>query len=212
MIEDLEEAIIEGARAVIDSDDHDLPAGARHAIWSCLGDHASKEGPVTLGQIRRYELAKITVRKVLPFWQKYFSAEKIEEILVKGDDVLAGRLSRADARKLYEKYQACDEDLLSGPESTEDAANAVLVCSAATGALYVALWDERFNSWELDPKLPNNSIDPFEFDAALTASIVYANGGPWDRGSDPIKRRDFWLWWLKEAVPAAAAVSAAPKK
>jgi hypothetical protein len=212
MIDDLEEAIIEGARAVIDSDDHDLPLGLRQAIWSCLGDHASREGPVTLGQIRRHELAKIAVRKVLPFWQKHFPVGKIEEILAKGDDVLAGRLSRSAARKLFEEYQACDESLMSGPESTADAANALLVCAAATGALYVALWDERFSSWEIDSSLPNNSIDAFDFDTALTASIVYANGGPWDKSADPIKRRDFWLWWLKEAVPAAAAISAAPKK
>jgi len=212
MQDDLEEAIIEGARAVIDSDDHDLPLGARHAIWSCLGDHTSREGPVTLGQIRRYELAKLSVRKVLPLWQKHFPAGKIEEMLARGDEVLAGRLARAAARKLYEDYQTYEQELLSGPEVGAEAANAMAVCAAAIGAFYVALWDERFSSWEIDPKLPNNSLDPFDFDAALTASIVYAEGGPWDKGSDPIKRRDFWLWWLKEAVPAATAISAAPKK
>jgi hypothetical protein len=211
MSEELEEAIIEGARVVIDSDDHDLPVGLRQAIWDCLGDHASKEGPVTLGQIRRYILAKIAVRKVLPFWQKQFPAEKIEEILAKGDQVLTGRLSRADARKLYEDYQTYEHGLLSDPDSTADA-NAIAVCTAAIGAFYVALWDERFSSWEIDPKLPNSSIDPFDFDAVLTASIICANGGPWDKGCDPVKRRDFWLWWLKEAVPAAAKVSGVPKK
>ena len=212
MSDELEEAIIEGARAVIDSDDHDLPVGMRQAIWDCLGPHASKEGPVTLGQIRRYGLAKIAVRKVLPLWKAHFPADKIEEMLAKGDDVLAGRLPRAHARKLYEDYQTYEQEMMSGPEVGAEAANALAVCAAAIAAYYVALWDERFSSWEIDATLPNNSIDPFDFDAALTAAIVYANGGPWDRGSDKIKRREFWLWWLKEAVPAAAAVSAAPKK
>jgi len=211
MTEDLEEAIIEGARVVIDSDDHDLPLGLRQSIWACLGDHASREGPVTLGQRRRYALAKTAVRKVLPAWEKHFPAAKIEEMLAKGDDVLAGRLPRTEARKLHEEYQAYEHGLLSDPDSPADA-NAIAVCTAAVAAFYVALWDERFNSWEIDARLPNNSLDPFDFDAALTAAIIAANGGPWDRESNKIKRREFWLWWLKEAVPAAAGISAAPQK
>lgn len=40
-------------------------------------------------------------------------------------------------------------------------------------------------------------------DAAYYASVAYAGGNPTDPISDADRRRQFWSWYLAEAVPAA---------
>ena len=40
-------------------------------------------------------------------------------------------------------------------------------------------------------------------DAACYASVAYAAGAPADASSDADRRRDFWFWYLTDALPAA---------
>ena len=44
-------------------------------------------------------------------------------------------------------------------------------------------------------------IDPDDMDASFFAASVYANGAVWNLESGPLLRREFWEWWLKQAVP-----------
>jgi len=40
-------------------------------------------------------------------------------------------------------------------------------------------------------------------DSSFFAAAAYAGGAVWDSDSDSLKRREFWEWWLNEAVPMA---------
>jgi len=40
-------------------------------------------------------------------------------------------------------------------------------------------------------------------DGPLYACAAYSGDLPWGKRSDPVKRREFWDWWLREAAPAA---------
>jgi hypothetical protein len=49
----------------------------------------------------------------------------------------------------------------------------------------------------------DDQVSPEEHDGSYMASVALAGGSPWTPGSDPARRREFWQWWLREAVPAA---------
>ncbi len=158
---------------------------------------------MTEGKQRRYKLAKSSVLKVVPFWQKYYPLDKITEILHTAEEFLQGRISHAQAYESFLENQSFADNLDGG--KNWERVNSHIVCYAALDALFTALYDERYDPQNIDPLRPNDSIDAFDFDAPLSASLVYAEGGVWDKVSNPIKRREFWLWWLKDAVIDAAS-------
>lgn len=44
----------------------------------------------------------------------------------------------------------------------------------------------------------------YDKDSSFFAAIACSSGAPWDPAPRSDARRTFWLWWLDEAVPAAA--------
>ena len=82
---------------------------------------------------------------------------------------------------------------------------AAAVGYSALEALSVAVQDEAFDERAVDLASSDADLDADEIDAALSASVAYANGAILYPGSDHVRRREFWEWWLKEAVPAAWA-------
>ena len=46
-------------------------------------------------------------------------------------------------------------------------------------------------------------LAPHQWDASLYASAAYAGGFAWEEQSDKLRRREFWQWYLSEAVPSA---------
>lgn len=49
----------------------------------------------------------------------------------------------------------------------------------------------------------DDEVIPEFRDASYYASVAYSAGGPSDPNSDLERRRQFWTWYLTEAVPAA---------
>ena len=50
---------------------------------------------------------------------------------------------------------------------------------------------------------PEIEIDPDEWTACFFASATYCGGASWEQGiGDDLKRREFWEWFLDEAVPS----------
>jgi hypothetical protein len=73
---------------------------------------------------------------------------------------------------------------------------------AVIRAATISLHDETFIVFNDEQDLDEN-YDPYDWDAAYHTSIACANGGPWDASSNVEKRREFWLWYINEAVPKA---------
>jgi len=72
---------------------------------------------------------------------------------------------------------------------------------AAVEALLVALGTERFGR-SINRYMTDAELDPFSTDSAAWAAAALA-GPVWDRDSSDDKRKEFWEWWLSEAIEMA---------
>jgi hypothetical protein len=77
---------------------------------------------------------------------------------------------------------------------------------AANEALFEALGSYRISRepepYEEIDEEADADIDPWSSDTARWAVNSYAGGGS-DEDSNLAKRKEFWEWWLREAIPAA---------
>jgi hypothetical protein len=53
---------------------------------------------------------------------------------------------------------------------------------------------------------PETELDMEEWDASFHGSIAYSGGAVWDEGGgNPVKRREYWEWFFREAIPQAVS-------
>jgi Immunity protein Imm5 len=83
----------------------------------------------------------------------------------------------------------------------EEVGNVEYAGWAAVAAVVVAGCDEDLS--DPDSDLDDLDVEVTSWSNAYAASVAYANGAPSQPGSDVSHRREFWTWWLDEAVPAA---------
>ena len=193
-------AIDHCARAVLNSDSHDLPLGARQWIWTCLGIKDRIRGIASVGHYRRYRLARCSVGKIIPIWlTKYPDAKLIEDMIASSQKIMERAISLDEGIRQFEKYQFL-EGSLPTPKGDYAHARANAVALVASRLVFTAIYDEEFDEESINVSLSNRTLDGFTYDVALGACCVYANGAEGNRDSDPMRRREFWLWWLKEAA------------
>ena len=109
------------------------------------------------------------------------------------------RLDRVAARRSLGRLKAdLDGKFLLG-EASFRAVYAGFSCWATAGEV-VSPADDGLSSAisELD-------LSPEDWDACFFASLAVSGGATWDRIGDPEARREFWRWYLEEAVPRAFA-------
>ena len=121
--------------------------------------------------------------------------------------IVSGRLPVLQARRLYEKgWLHMDNVSAELYDAGGHNQTAALAGYAACRALAVALYDETFS--RSDTGAEPHWSEPYLLDPAEHASAAYAGGHPGDPSSDPEKRRAYWLWYCRHAVPGV--LSAAP--
>lgn len=195
----LERLINESLSIVDNHPQHDLPLGYRHAIYAKLGPRLGTCQDRTAHQ-RRTVLAFLTVRHVLPLWEQARPYDKTpHEILSQVEQILEGTGDRKSVQKEAGAYWTYMDNLAF--ESEEQ--SYLDIGYAAVGALYTACGDEEFDATAIDYSLTDEDVDAYEHDAVFAAAADYAGGATWQPESDAGKRREFWHWWLKEALPAA---------
>jgi hypothetical protein len=220
---DLQKAIAEAYAALINDPQHALLPMYRHRIYEALGAVHYPEEPLDpRAQLTRVVLDLLSVRRVLPIWE----AERPDfpwpqRLLELAEGVLDGLVSREVARAEADAafalldevdYEASAHDITE-VEASRDVIRfrrvslpAYYVCDAAVETLFVASGLFRFELGEPVPDETDADVDPYTSDTAHWASTAYA-GGVWDPSSDPIKRNEFWEWWLSEAVPKVRQAS-----
>jgi hypothetical protein len=172
-----------------------LPLAQRQAIWAALGP-ADAEGRCT-----RTRLAVAATRRVLPIWEKLWPANRLpHQLLDLAEQVCRGEVDGATLTELRSRAQTEFDDI----SWASDDKSAVAVGYAAHRALAAAIRDELFDL--VQPNTPDRDEDrqPDEHDSAYFAAAAASGGAPWQPGSSAERRRDYWLWWLTEAVPAIA--------
>ncbi|RUT04272.1 hypothetical protein DSM106972_045000 [Dulcicalothrix desertica PCC 7102] len=190
----LQELILSALSSVRVHPSHDLNLGYRHAIWAAFGDDE-------YGHRRRAMLALKTVRHVLPIWNKKFPYDdRPGYILNLAEKTLAGTISVEVAENESERLWREMQQLGYGGHGM-----VFTVGCAAVAALDTAIDDETFDPDDIDFNLTDNE-DTEGNDSSFFAACAYADGAVWKTVSgeqNPIKRLEFWNWWLTQAVPAA---------
>jgi hypothetical protein len=142
----------------------------------------------------------LTAKKVLPIWKAYFPS----------DDMLVKLLYEAEKQLLqpkkittpYEKVgevRVYLESISLRDEEDFSPVYAGYACWAAVGnvLLDIEIWPECKPELELDIEL---------WDASFFASLAYSGGAVWEESvGGPIKRREYWEWFLREAIPQAVS-------
>jgi hypothetical protein len=216
------QALVNTALAEMQADpDHRLSHQRRGQIYDALG-------PLTedISRNARGWLAVITARRVLPAFQAAFPEDTLpQQLLDMAVSILQGRGDEAAAEELQEwGYNASGNAW--GYDEAEVPWNADLAGSAAYHALKEArgqpplqYLDKVFKlgavAWppgeqiteypEPRPATQFTDEDLCQIDAsdtAANAAVAFAceAGGPF---CDPGKLREFWTWWLTEAIPEA---------
>jgi hypothetical protein len=79
---------------------------------------------------------------------------------------------------------------------------AAYVGFAAINAVVVALFDEETEELDDDGNvILDQDLDPFTWDTSFYAAAAYSENEPEENKIQ--KRREFWLWYLNDAVPLA---------
>ena len=88
------------------------------------------------------------------------------------------------------------EHLMDNKEEYFTAVYAAFACFSATKVVLSGFELPAFGQPEIE-------VDPDAWTAAFLASMAYCGGATWEKGvGDDLKRREFWEWFLNEAVPS----------
>jgi hypothetical protein len=119
-------------------------------------------------------------------------------LLAAAEGVLAGTVSLEDARSLV-LHRNYDDDFSYG--DLVPVGNAYFVLLAAVEALAETVGGILgFDDIDITDDETDSDLDPWCMDTAGWGAIAQA-GKVWEEDNNPIERRAFWRWWLKEAIP-----------
>jgi Immunity protein Imm5 len=185
MTRSVEEVIERGRRHLVTARDGNLPRGAREVLWEALGPWRS---PAAWNQRARLALAAATA--VRDGWAARHPGDDFVERALAAATAIIDGTSAGDAEEAAHRFGADFIEL----DGMDDALPAAW---AATKAVYVAAFDETFDSENPDWERPDFQETQAN-DAAFFAA--WARSGEHVRtGASADARRAFWLWWLEEA-------------
>ena len=184
-------SIIEHALGSINPEG-ELPYSERRSLRARLEESRSTEG------VRPWcALEVLCARKVWPVWQAAFTESgDLLHLLGHAEAALRDRQPRCPRRLETGEVQAMLDGkfLLENPPFP--AIYAGFACWAAARSLFLPE-----PSTEAESEL---ELDPTLWDASFYASLAWSGGATWENGAgDPIRRCEFWTWWLDEAIPEA---------
>lgn len=192
----LRQALEDAERGLAGAPGGQLPLRLRRAIWKALGDDGPTPG--SSGHRRRATLDLLAAEQVKPVWeQAYPSDPAVDEVLDAARQVLAGERSVQSADDFGGRAQVQFLDRMSKDEQYA----AGCVGYAACAALFTAAHDRSYE--DLPADADDYDLDSDDWDAGFEAALAYSGGEVGDPAASGERRREFWQWYLREAVPAA---------
>jgi Immunity protein Imm5 len=192
---DLEQRIAE-ARAELEArDDGRLPLPQRRRLRETFGPWEPLDAPAAPpGLRRRVELARRAAEHVLPVWYAEAPGDHgPEQMLELAERRLNRDISEAQADDLADQFRVHADALAYRKEISQRA------LAAGEAARLVLVATDLDDFAEYPPDADDGDIDPDNWEAAYVAAVAAA-GYP---DEDVNARRDFWRWYLDEAVPEA---------
>ena len=176
------------------SEDGELPLWKRYSLRDLLKRNNDLE--------RWHVLESISAHKVEEIWEQHFPSSRFPiELLRIADSVMVGADDVGQLGKLLlETKSALDEKLLLGEQYFRAVYAGFASWAAARNVVYGSPTISDHSSSEMD-------IDPEQWDASFYASLAWAGGAVWEEVGDAGKRREFWIWFLNEALTQAFSYS-----
>ena len=210
---DLERLIDEALRDMREHPSHQLAAARRRVIYEAFG---TKSDPIA--SRARGWLGIFVARHVLPIFQEALPHEDLpQRLLEMAEGVVRGAVDAKIAiQEASEGHEVAGR--LWGYEEADVPWNAYFAGSSADRALVEAAgWDpfqylDRFHRVDLTSgsdvqdeqtdRWNDEELAQIGGDTASAAAVAYACGVG-SPGCDPDKLREFWEWWLTQAIPEA---------
>jgi hypothetical protein len=175
----------------------------RKEIYRLMGEHSEdNEGRVlrTDGFLRRLNLAILCVNYVLPVWNSVMPDNNTPDTLLKSiNEYLSGHKDWDSLWELQNDFWAVLDNYMC---DDNDYGASIYVGHSSINAVMVALNDEDLGEEDYI-NIYDEDLDPYTWDTAFYASLAYSENKQYDEGTKIQKRRDFWLWYLNNAVPLA---------
>ena len=190
----LDEAI-KGARASLANDSQGrLPLAARKSIWIAMSHTADSR---TAYQ-RRVLLESLCVRHVAGLWDDRFPGDvRLEQMLSLADKVVNGEINDAVAERQRDEFYV---DVVEDDDGEGDFA-AMFVGHAAANTVVSALIKDNFDA--IPSVDDDDDLDAESFDPSFLCASAAAGGLPGHEASSVARRREFWTWYLDEAIRQA---------
>lgn len=218
----LQQALDDAYSAMLQHSMYVLLPKWRQAVYRALGPLSDEGGAIDPSpNLERYRarltLDLLTVRRVLPIWHRLYPNDPwpqrildlVEDVLSRRTRVEVARAEAENASDLLDRwhfvnggYQPEAGMTATGPVQPWITLSAYTVCLAAVEALRDAAGMNTFDAGPWDEEDTDADVDPGCTDVALWAASAYA-GTELGLMQDRARCREFWEWWLKEAVPAA---------
>lgn len=192
-------AIEQAHHAMLQHPEHAVVPIQRQRIYRAIGSLEV----LRVNSVRGW-LAHITAQHVLPKWNRNMSIEpSAKDLLSTLEDVLRGSINVATARDTAEQAWSQLEQFGNSPQMTDDEFNvAFYATTTIVQALFETIGMCSLDDLSLSATDTDDWIDPWSSDTAKWAAIAYV-GTRVEATSGSEKRREFWEWWLLEAIPAA---------
>lgn len=175
----------------------------RKSIYKLMGEHQDNEDGhaiLTIGLLKRTNLAVQCVQKVMPIWDSVMANDTKPHVILEDiNNYLAGKQTWDYLWDIPNHFWTVLDNYLLKDGSI---GHAVCVGFASINALYVALNDEDLGE-EGEEDLLDQDLDPYTWDTAYFASLAYSENEMYDEETKIQKRREFWVWYIDKAVPLA---------
>jgi hypothetical protein len=148
-------------------------------------------------------LENISAHRTQDIWEHQFPSEHgpLEVLEIADNYLVTGDRTESLHTKVPEVKSILDDKLLLGPDSFRAVYAGFACWAAARNVAYGGQQTANDGDSELE-------IDPEQWDASFYASLAYAGGAVWEeKAGNPDKRRQFWIWFICEAVPLAVSVT-----
>jgi len=182
--------------ALADDPDGILILKHRANLWAALAAMSDAR----TGHVRRVRLSEACARHVLDRWYDRFSEDDgAERMLALAGEVVAGRIDPASAIDQRDRFYV---DVVETRKY--DDPSAMFVGLAAANTVIEALIED--NADAIPSTSHDEDMDPETYDPSYMCACAAA-GGLNGRSSDTEARRQFWAWYLSQAIPEIYAVA-----
>lgn len=175
----------------------------RKELYKELGEQkldSNDHALITKGLLRRTQLAVLCVYHVLYIWEEVAPEDNSPRVFIeKIGSYLKGEL---DWKSLW-NMQNSFWTVLDNYSAEDRFAVAAYVGYACVRAVLVALYDEDLDNTE---NLYDEDLDAFSWDTAFFTSLACTDNDLYDEETKINKRREFWFWYINEAIPQVAKI------